>query len=306
MKESAILSGSLGRRRVIQGLFSMLFAGAFAPAARGQKADASLPVVRISRGAFAPEKYETVKARLDASQKTLVPAIRQLSGCLHYFAAIDRDSSSMVNVSVWRSLADAQQMQTLGPMLALAEEFAREGVRFERPIINYQTLWAVSREMVTGSTRLLRGGLAALAVVVALAAAIPHGAAAEPSIDQAKQLFDRYVSLEHAFDPAAADLYADDALIRNKRIYPDGTIRELTLPAPQYKKLIRSSMPLAKARNDTSSYSDVKYANADGRVRITATRFSNRKKYSSPISLLVGPGPGGTWLIHEELSESRP
>jgi hypothetical protein len=83
-------------------------------------------------------------------------------------------------------------------------------------------------------------------------------------------------------------------------------IREVTLPAPQYKKLIRASMPLAKARNDTSSYSDVQYAEADGRVRITATRFSNLKKYSSPISLLVGPGPGGTWLIYEELGESQP
>jgi quinol monooxygenase YgiN len=102
-----------------------------------------MPVVRISRGSFAPQKYETIKARLDAAQSTLVPAIRQLAGCLHYFAAIDRESSSMVNVSVWRSLADAQQMQTLAPMLALAEEFTREGVRFERPISNYETLWAV-------------------------------------------------------------------------------------------------------------------------------------------------------------------
>jgi hypothetical protein len=102
-----------------------------------------MPVVRISRGSFAPQKYETIKARLDAAQSTLVPAIRQLAGCLHYFAAIDRESSSMVNVSIWRSLADAQQMQTLAPMLALAEEFTREGVRFERPIINYETLWAV-------------------------------------------------------------------------------------------------------------------------------------------------------------------
>jgi hypothetical protein len=121
----------------------MHFSASFAPGARGQKADAPLPIVRISKGSFAPEKYETVKARLDAAQKSLVPAIRQLAGCIHYFAAIDRESSSMVNVSIWRSLADAQQMQTLGPMLALAEEFTREGVRFERPIINYETLWAV-------------------------------------------------------------------------------------------------------------------------------------------------------------------
>jgi len=121
----------------------MLFSAGFAPRARGQKTAAPVPIVRISRGSFSPEKFEAIKTRLDAAQISLVPAIRRLAGCLHYFAAIDRESSSMVNVSVWRSLGDAQQMQTLGPMLALAEDFTREGVRFERPIINYETLWAV-------------------------------------------------------------------------------------------------------------------------------------------------------------------
>jgi hypothetical protein len=102
-----------------------------------------MPIVRVSRGSFLPEKYEAIKTRLATAQTTLVPAIRQLSGCLHYFAAIDQESSSMINVSVWQSLADAKQMQSLGPMLALAEDFTREGVSFERPIINYETLWAV-------------------------------------------------------------------------------------------------------------------------------------------------------------------
>jgi hypothetical protein len=102
-----------------------------------------MAIVRISRGSFPPERYEAIRSRLDAAQESLIPAIRLLGGCLHYFAAIDRESSSMVNVSVWRSLSDAQQMQTLAPMQALAEEFTREGVRFERPIINYETLWQV-------------------------------------------------------------------------------------------------------------------------------------------------------------------
>ena len=140
---TAFSFGLVARRRVVQGLLAVLFSAGYVPGARGQKTVAPMPIVRISRGSFAPEKYETIKARLDAAQASLLPAIRQLAGCLHYFAAIDRDSSSMVNVSVWRSLSDAQQMQTLGPMLALAEDFTREGVRFERPIVNYQTLWVV-------------------------------------------------------------------------------------------------------------------------------------------------------------------
>jgi quinol monooxygenase YgiN len=143
VKTSAVSSDS-GRRRVVQGLVATFVSAGFGADARGRKTAASTPIVRISRASFAPEQYEAVKARLDAAQESLVPAIRGLAGCLHYFAAIDRESGSMVNVSIWRSLADAQQMQTLAPMLALAEDFAREGVRFERPIINYETLWAVS------------------------------------------------------------------------------------------------------------------------------------------------------------------
>lgn len=122
----------------------------------------------------------------------------------------------------------------------------------------------------------------------------------------ARKLFERYISLAEAFDPAAADLYEDAALIKNKRTYPNGKIEERTIPAPQYKDLIRQIMPVAKARGDLNKYTKVKYSIEGDRVRINATRYSVLKKYSSPFSLLVGPGPEGHWLIYEEISESRP
>lgn len=127
-----------------------------------------------------------------------------------------------------------------------------------------------------------------------------------PNIDAAKQLFEQYVALGHAFDPGVAELYADDALIRNKRTYPTGEVREMTMPAPNYKTIIRKAMPLAKARGDRSTYSDVSYTPERDRVRIRASRYSELKNYTSPITLLVGPGESGRWLIYEELSESRP
>jgi hypothetical protein len=65
-------------------------------------------------------------------------------------------------------------------------------------------------------------------------------------------------------------------------------------------------MPIAKQRGDRSSYSDVTYALEGPNVRITATRFSELKRYSSPLSLLVGRRPDGRWMIYEELSESQP
>jgi hypothetical protein len=126
------------------------------------------------------------------------------------------------------------------------------------------------------------------------------------STDAAKRLFEQYVALGHAYDPSVADLYADDALIKNKRTYPTGEVRDMTMPAANYKTLIRQAMPLAKTRGDRSTYADVRYTSEGERVRISAARFSELKNYTSPITLLVGPSPNGKWLIYEELSESRP
>ena len=145
------------------------------------------------------------------------------------------------------------------------------------------------------------------AFVVGLLSVMVVGVMAAPASNAAaKQLFERYIALGHAYDVSIADLYADDAVIKNKRTYPTGEVRELTMPAANYKTLIRQAMPLAKTRGDRSTFSNVKYTAEGPRVRITASRFSELKNYTSPISLLVGPSANGRWLIYEEISESRP
>src|SRR3569832_544400 len=70
---------------------------------------------------------------------------------------------------------------------------------------------------------------------------------AEPATE-AKQQNKQNATHEARNDPGVADLYTDDAVIRNKRFYPDGRMREMTIPAPQYKQLIRDAMPLAQSR----------------------------------------------------------
>jgi hypothetical protein len=167
------------------------------------------------------------------------------------------------------------------------------------------------RSSIRWRNAMTKGVIAALLVAgcsigIALAAEGTPASSNPPAVDKAKALFKKYIDLEHAFDPAVADLYSDDAVIKNKRTYPTGQVREVTFPAPQYKELVRQAMPLAKKVGDTSTYSDCKYSAEAERVRVTCTRYSERKKYSSPVSLLVGPAPKGEWLIFEELSESQP
>jgi hypothetical protein len=162
-------------------------------------------------------------------------------------------------------------------------------------VVRYRT--GIEREIVqTSKLVALLAGLA----VTALACAQDAG------IDAAKQFFAQYVALEQAYDPGVADLYADEALIKTKRRPPMGDVQNVTIPAPQYKTFLRGRMPVARARGDRSTYSDVIYTPEGPFVRINAVRVSEPRKSQSPISLLVGQSPSGRWLIYEELSESQP
>jgi len=144
-------------------------------------------------------------------------------------------------------------------------------------------------------------------VLSAFALLIVSGATfAEQPQTQAKAVFDKYQSLEHSFDPALADLYCDSALIRNTRKYPDGRSRTIEIPAGKYKELIRASLPAARASGDYSTYSKVSYAPDGSNVRITATRYSVLKEYSSPMSLLVGSCGRSNWGVLEEIGQSQP
>jgi quinol monooxygenase YgiN len=97
--------------------------------------------VLISKGTYPPARHAEFTKRMADAGQVLIPAIRRLPGCLSYYAATDAASSTMVNVSFWDTLEHAQAMATLPEMGELAKEFVALGVEFERPIVNYQTLW---------------------------------------------------------------------------------------------------------------------------------------------------------------------
>ena len=140
--------------------------------------------------------------------------------------------------------------------------------------------------------------------VVAFVALALAGHAADP-VEPARAVFATYVARSLAFDASLADLYADSAVIENQRTYPNGTVRRLTIPAAHYKALIRQAMPLARQRGDINRFTDVRFTPEGSRVRIEITRYSELKRYTSPLVLVVGPQAGGRWLILEERSESR-
>ena len=144
-------------------------------------------------------------------------------------------------------------------------------------------------------------------LLLGLTAACQSSDAAYRAVRAAKAVIERYVALQGAFDPAAADLILDEATITNLRHTPTGQSRKMTLSGVEYKDLLRSAMPLARARDDRSYYSDFNYeAQTSRRVRVRAERYSLLKEYASPISWIVVEEDNGAWMIAEEHSESRP
>ena len=104
------------------------------------------PVIRISIGKFDVDKAAIVENKLAESKARLETGIRGLKGNIAYYVGIDRTNNAMHNVSVWESVADANQMAAFSPMIALGTEFAALGVRFDRPILNCDTLWQVDKK----------------------------------------------------------------------------------------------------------------------------------------------------------------
>ena len=143
-----------------------------------------------------------------------------------------------------------------------------------------------------------------LLVMLAVSSGEVAAQVAVPS--SAQELWEDYVELGTGFDPALADLYADDAVIHLTRRYPNGRTRTLELTGKEYKPMVRQAMPIARNRGDVDVYSDVKFENLGDRTRITATRYGTLKKYRAPHELIVGNVGSSGWKILKEIGESGP
>jgi hypothetical protein len=115
------------------------------------KKNATQPVVRISKGHFAPEKYDEVKRLIAESAIPLGPAIQALEGLLYYHVGLDASTNTVVNVSIWETEQAARQMDTLAPMLAQRPVLEAAGVQFDK-IANYEPTWKLEGSWSFGSS----------------------------------------------------------------------------------------------------------------------------------------------------------
>lgn len=154
----------------------------------------------------------------------------------------------------------------------------------------------------------MRLGLAARWVVLGALVWMPAAVRAQAPAEEAAAFFERYRALAEAYDPALADLYADEARVSTLRRYPDGQRREVELTGAQWKAMIRQAMPLARAAGDRSVFSAVQVeTDGPGQASIRARREVPHKCYTDTgYALQLARGADGTWRIVAEHMNTQP
>ena len=99
----------------------------------------SLPataVVRISRATFDPSRFDDVDAMSKKISAYIIPALRKLSGLLHFYSGVS-PTGSMVQISIWDTDEHAAQLNGLKEMAVDGRrDMESVGVTFT-PIVHY-------------------------------------------------------------------------------------------------------------------------------------------------------------------------
>jgi hypothetical protein len=103
-----------------------------------------MSIIRVSILRCQPQHFAGLKQMMRDSMAVLEPGIRKMRGLLQFHAGEDEAVNALINVSLWRTLEDARQLDTYQPMLDLGKEFVAKGAVFERPIMNHASLWEIT------------------------------------------------------------------------------------------------------------------------------------------------------------------
>lgn len=103
-----------------------------------------MPTVRVSVMRCDPKQFAEFTKMMAESLAVLEAGIRQMRGLVHFYSGEDEAGNALGQVSVWRTLEDAKQLDTFQPMLDLGKVLTAKGARFERPIMNYVSQWEIA------------------------------------------------------------------------------------------------------------------------------------------------------------------
>lgn len=114
----------------------------------------------------------------------------------------------------------------------------------------------------------------------------------------AKAVFDAWVERTGSFDPSAAELLSDDAVLSRTRTARDGSLSELTLTGAQFKEVVTDAMAAAQASHAVDTYTRIKLTPEGEGYRVSAVRTSAATCTSdSAFTADIAPDGDDAWHI---------
>lgn len=123
---------------------------------------------------------------------------------------------------------------------------------------------------------------------------------AKAELSEAREVFDRLVALEAAYDPRLADLYAPDAVMVETTLERGVVRRSREIPAERYCACLPEALENSRKAGATSSHANIlAHHLAPGWVAIRTLRSSSLARAPAPYEVILRREPIG-WRIARE------
>lgn len=123
---------------------------------------------------------------------------------------------------------------------------------------------------------------------------------------EALAFFNNYVSSANNYSPTITKMYAPDAKIIRVVLKKDGTKVTRVTNTQRYISEMKKSQAIAKVRRYKNYYSNVHVSQTgEDTYKISSLRQPSGEKYKLNAYMVVKKQPNGTWLIIEEMMETK-
>lgn len=123
--------------------------------------------------------------------------------------------------------------------------------------------------------------------------------------EDALGFFKSFINASNNYSPQILEMYSDNAKITRQVVKPDGQLVNVYFPVSEYKKQMKISSKLAKARGYKNYYSDINITKGSNGYKIESMRRPSLSDYKLKSVIVVQKQPNGRWLIVEELMQTK-
>lgn len=123
--------------------------------------------------------------------------------------------------------------------------------------------------------------------------------------NEALAFFNRYVEAANSYCPTITKMYSPDAKIIRQVIKPDGTLVDLNTDTSTYITQMKLGQATARLRKYKNTYRKITVAKSGTGYKISSERQPTGETYWLKTYMVVKKQPDGSWLITEEMMQTK-